>query len=211
MLEGGGEPLLGRGGEPRGPAGDEVPGLREDPGIAERAPGDHDPGAVRVGPHRDDVFRGGDVAVPDDRDVEGLDDAADLVPVRRTGEHLRPGAGVQREGLGAGLAAALRNGNGIALRLVPAAPDLDGDGEMRCTSHRPDDARDQIEILQAARSAVVLDDLFDRAAEVDVDEVGPAGLGDHLGGTGQDRKSTRLNSSHGYISYAVFCLKKKKY
>src|SRR2546429_6340916 len=32
-------------------------------------------------------------------------------------------------------------------------------------------------------------------------------------GTGRgwsDRKSTRLNSSHGYISYAVFCLKKKK-
>src|SRR2546429_6623595 len=31
----------------------------------------------------------------------------------------------------------------------------------------------------------------------------------HLDG-GVDRKSTRLNSSHGYISYAVFCLKKKK-
>src|SRR2546429_4561738 len=29
-------------------------------------------------------------------------------------------------------------------------------------------------------------------------------------GVGPDRKSTRLNSSHGYISYAVFCLKKKK-
>src|SRR2546429_5144337 len=28
-------------------------------------------------------------------------------------------------------------------------------------------------------------------------------------GRGEDRKSTRLNSSHGYISYAVFCLKKK--
>src|SRR5216684_5286439 len=27
--------------------------------------------------------------------------------------------------------------------------------------------------------------------------------------SGRDRKSTRLNSSHGYISYAVFCLKKK--
>src|SRR2546429_6621407 len=26
-----------------------------------------------------------------------------------------------------------------------------------------------------------------------------------------DRKSTRLNSSHGYISYAVFCLKKKRH
>src|SRR2546422_9510 len=29
-------------------------------------------------------------------------------------------------------------------------------------------------------------------------------------GRPRDRKSTRLNSSHGYISYAVFCLKKKK-
>src|SRR5687768_18245914 len=29
-------------------------------------------------------------------------------------------------------------------------------------------------------------------------------------GAAPDRKSTRLNSSHGYISYAVFCLKKKK-
>src|SRR5687768_17655182 len=29
-------------------------------------------------------------------------------------------------------------------------------------------------------------------------------------GVKSDRKSTRLNSSHGYISYAVFCLKKKK-
>src|SRR2546422_5404802 len=28
-------------------------------------------------------------------------------------------------------------------------------------------------------------------------------------GVARDRKSTRLNSSHGYISYAVFCLKKK--
>src|SRR5687768_18065886 len=46
------------------------------------------------------------------------------------------------------------------------------------------------------------DELFradrDRHGEVDVADVV------------QDRKSTRLNSSHGYISYAVFCLKKKK-
>src|SRR2546422_8419469 len=33
---------------------------------------------------------------------------------------------------------------------------------------------------------------------------------DHATGVARDRKSTRLNSSHGYISYAVFCLKKKK-
>src|SRR3712207_7319346 len=34
-------------------------------------------------------------------------------------------------------------------------------------------------------------------------------VGEHLAGA-QDRKSTRLNSSHANISYAVFCLKKKK-
>src|SRR2546422_6982156 len=33
----------------------------------------------------------------------------------------------------------------------------------------------------------------------------------HLDLGPEDRKSTRLNSSHGYISYAVFCLKKKKH
>src|SRR3989449_10289443 len=32
----------------------------------------------------------------------------------------------------------------------------------------------------------------------------------HEAASARDRKSTRLNSSHGYISYAVFCLKKKK-
>src|SRR5688572_29256697 len=37
-----------------------------------------------------------------------------------------------------------------------------------------------------------------------------AGGGDGAGGAGGDRKSTRLNSSHSQISYAVFCLKKKK-
>src|SRR2546429_6429608 len=33
--------------------------------------------------------------------------------------------------------------------------------------------------------------------------------GGSAGGPLQDRKSTRLNSSHGYISYAVFCLEKE--
>src|SRR3989449_5775695 len=42
-----------------------------------------------------------------------------------------------------------------------------------------------------------------RAAEGDLDAADWYELG-------LDRKSTRLNSSHGYISYAVFCLKKKK-
>src|SRR2546429_4436290 len=40
------------------------------------------------------------------------------------------------------------------------------------------------------------------------EELDGHGAADH--GIVGDRKSTRLNSSHGYISYAVFCLKKKK-
>src|SRR5256885_10402268 len=40
--------------------------------------------------------------------------------------------------------------------------------------------------------------------------VGGARIPAHAGRAGGDRKSTRLNSSHLVISYAVFCLKKKK-
>src|SRR2546430_5268593 len=43
-----------------------------------------------------------------------------------------------------------------------------------------------------------------RLADQPCQPLGPAGSGQ------QDRKSTRLNSSHSQISYAVFCLKKKK-
>src|SRR2546422_2344042 len=45
--------------------------------------------------------------------------------------------------------------------------------------------------------------------KVDLKRVGVI-IGTGTGGLQTDRKSTRLNSSHGYISYAVFCLKKKK-
>src|SRR2546427_5968287 len=41
-------------------------------------------------------------------------------------------------------------------------------------------------------------------------ELPPVNLGLKQVGQGGDRKSTRLNSSHSQISYAVFCLKKKK-
>src|SRR2546422_4051433 len=47
------------------------------------------------------------------------------------------------------------------------------------------------------------------AADLGMAEV-PSREGRQRHGDLGDRKSTRLNSSHGYISYAVFCLKKKK-
>src|SRR5256884_3834531 len=54
--------------------------------------------------------------------------------------------------------------------------------------------------------------IVEKEAGINVSNVmvvcGSCGKHTRIGHT--DRKSTRLNSSHGYISYAVFCLKKKK-
>src|SRR2546430_12444153 len=54
------------------------------------------------------------------------------------------------------------------------------------------------------------DDVVQRAHRIDpgpfLDAIGIAGA---IGAEMRDRKSTRLNSSHSQISYAVFCLKKK--
>src|SRR5688572_33435330 len=51
--------------------------------------------------------------------------------------------------------------------------------------------------------------LFRSSQDQPRDAETPIGLRERLG-PGEDRKSTRLNSSHSQISYAVFCLKKKK-
>src|SRR3712207_6867201 len=73
-------------------------------------------------------------------------------------------------------------------------------------SQKPDRARNKRQVVRQRRLAV--ESLCHPAPE----DVG--GLLDLLGGVerpGADRKSTRLNSSHANISYAVFCLKKKKH
>src|SRR3989449_8453687 len=58
--------------------------------------------------------------------------------------------------------------------------------------HAPSDGPNMVPLDQLAGLVTVALEVWQRAREVV-----------------QDRKSTRLNSSHGYISYAVFCLKKK--
>src|SRR2546422_6852541 len=64
--------------------------------------------------------------------------------------------------------------------------------------HRTDRDQDRLGVLGGNRAGTRAK-IYDLAA--DPAAADPADL---------DRKSTRLNSSHGYISYAVFCLKKKK-
>src|SRR5258708_17816411 len=65
-------------------------------------------------------------------------------------------------------------------------------------------------LLATAQDADALEDVIaakQKAAEDGADEL----LGDALGRVERDRKNTRLNSSHQIISYAVFCLKKKRH
>src|SRR5207249_7892362 len=70
--------------------------------------------------------------------------------------------------------------------------------------------------LVQAPSRKLLADFFEKGTEhggcaaSDDDDVGLQQIHDVAKPDGEDRKSTRLNSSHVSISYAVFCLKKKK-
>src|SRR2546422_6778688 len=75
----------------------------------------------------------------------------------------------------------------------------------------PDDVGQVREVLHHLRVGERLIDEPAGARRVHGELLGGGDTGEEQGqrGTG-DRKSTRLNSSHGYISYAVFCLKKKK-
>src|SRR3989449_5134638 len=73
----------------------------------------------------------------------------------------------------------------------------------------------RLPLPQLIRHAQIITEALRRAgtqAYVKIGTSGTGGMGFNIPYTHseEDRKSTRLNSSHGYISYAVFCLKKKK-
>src|SRR5207253_11224889 len=81
---------------------------------------------------------------------------------------------------------------------------------VRVLSHQPFEEGD--DLPERGRGFSVLSLAFEEQGQA-VEAVGdvlPVGrVGRKVGGQGLDRKSTRLNSSHVAISYAVFCLKKK--
>src|SRR2546429_7220349 len=81
-----------------------------------------------------------------------------------------------------------------------------GDDDIPLLACRPAAHAAQSDDDVAQRAVIHVDRARpDDAADVDAEGVAVMQMRvEHL-----DRKSTRLNSSHGYISYAVFCLKKK--
>src|SRR5438132_8164573 len=130
----------------------------------------------------------------------------------------------------AALAAFLLVGTGLAAAAGPRAlAGRGGDGEVKAVSVVP--APGRVEVVIDLRGAVEVQDFtLSNPARLVIDLTGarltaPATLydGQNRGGVKniryaqfrpdivRDRKSTRLNSSHTVISYAVFCLKKKKH
>src|SRR5690606_40932435 len=83
--------------------------------------------------------------------------------------------------------------------LVAARRDPRGRAPRLRARHRPDPPRSGAGAAMSAERAPTLRQIL-----------GYPPLAETVSLTGEDRKSTRLNSSHVKISYAVFCLKKKK-
>src|SRR3712207_7733502 len=80
--------------------------------------------------------------------------------------------------------------------LFRSPPDTFQRVTLRTTGHRP------ISLHSSGRRSLINLRSWRKTRQTEMGEV----MGDGL----EDRKSTRLNSSHANISYAVFCLKKKK-
>src|SRR5216684_4228408 len=130
-------------------------------------------------------------------------DVLSLVPIVRELKALRPDARVLVSAItdsGASMAEQRLIASGLADAVTFLPYDLPGPCRRAMAALRPDvlvleytELWPQL-IRAASRAGVRLAMTNGRIA--------PENLG-------RDRKSTRLNSSHGYISYAVFCLKKK--
>ena len=77
-----------------------------------------------------------------------------------------------------------RDPHRITRLIAPPAPGLGGDREVRRADDGADDPIHLVQVPETARASVALHDLLDRAAEVDVDELGPVMLGDEARGLG---------------------------
>ncbi len=162
-----------------------VTGFLEDPGIGHGGAADHDAANAGLGATDFDVGSGGDVAIADDRDGDGVGDLADDVPVGEAGVALGAGSAVDGDG---GHAAVLKAGGdfeGVDLGGVPADADFGGDGDASGADGVGDTAGDAFEegaVAEEGGATVFGDDFVDGAAEVDVDEVGLFAVDDFAGG-----------------------------
>src|SRR5436190_8246368 len=119
----------------------------------------------------DRIFCSLDVTVSDNGNVECICDHRDLFPTRGATVHLRSRSRMNRECARACVLTAQRDTHGIAHLFAPSAANLHRDRQMCVLRNRANDRLNQIEILEATRSAVSPHDFLNRTTEVDVDEL----------------------------------------
>ena len=98
---------------------------------------------------------------------------ADEGPVGLAGVHLRAGAAVDGQGGDARVLQPFGKADDALGVLVPAQPRLDGDGDADGLDHGLGDAQQLGDVAQHAGSGALARNLFDGAAEVDVEQFGP--------------------------------------
>jgi len=178
VVQGHGEALGRIGSRRRRTAAQQGLAIAEHPRVAKGAPADHGAGTPGVLPQAQDISGGLEIAIADDRDVERLDHAGDLIPVRLSGKHLGAGPSVQREGLGAGVLHPERDRHRIPAIVAPPAAGFYCHRQVSGSDHCPNDSVHQVHVPEATRPPISLHHLLHRAAEVDVDELGLVVLGD---------------------------------
>ena len=146
--------------------------MRKEPWVAQRAAADHDHVAAGLFEHIGGLLRGGDIAIADDRNGDGLFNLANDVPVGRWGVHLLACAAVNRDGVCPGLGADLCDFNGIELCVVPAFAELDGDRNGHGSFDGGNDVSTQGGGFHQRAAAAVVADFWRGAAHIDVDGLG---------------------------------------
>src|SRR5438132_7940439 len=103
---------------------------------------------------------------------------------------------------------ALRTGISLGMTLIDTSGNYGNGRSEQFISHVTAGQRDRVFLVSKVEPNQVSGDGIARACEASLARLGTDHLDLYL--LHSDRKSTRLNSSHTVISYAVFCLKKKK-
>lgn len=163
-------PLLD-GGAVRLSAGQQLPGLAKNPGVAEGASGHHHRVAARFRQHGDHVAGGEEVAAADDRNGYRPFQFGNLGPVGVAVEHLGPAPRVERDGVASLVGGNPGNVQKVAVVAAPAAPDLDRQRQAGRLAGRPDDGPDLGRLPEQGAAGAAADHLFHRASHVDIDQI----------------------------------------
>lgn len=155
----------------------------EGPRVGDGGAPDHDAVTSGFVDHADGVFRGFDVAVTDQGDLENIAEVADEVPVGLAFEALFGEPGVEGEHLGASVLEPFGEVGSGEKGVVPSGADFDGDGDFHRFDAGGDDLGGEVGVFQEGGSGAGAADFGHPAAHVNVEEVGTEFFG-HAGAFG---------------------------